>query len=225
MRMKTDNMIQFCRYHLNNEKQPRDDYRECLELVLVALGARPESDNYNFKLPGAFHKARWMALVLYTIKIFLFREQLGKSPAEKKKLESFEFFVCFVYIEHWVLCTRASDASIMDLRLFQHMVQLKAGTRKNLANAVINKFLHHTWWLNQEYIPFSLFSDLISNRQKQMIADQMLQIPPNQDYSIGYPNPVPLKTNYREAMQYEIADFVGYGSLFLFEVLGFDKEW
>ena len=85
--------------------------------------------------------------------------------------------------------------------------------------------MNHTWWLNQEYIPFTLFSNLISDVQKRNIADKLLEIPQIQTYSIECPNPVPLKPNYREGMQYELPDFVGNGSLFLFDVIGFSKEW
>ena len=66
-------VIQFLKSLLESEKQPRDDYRECIELVLVVLGDPPK--NFSFKKPGPFHKARWMAPWLYGTKIFLFRKR------------------------------------------------------------------------------------------------------------------------------------------------------
>ena len=67
-------IIQFCqdqltRYHAQN------DYKECLHLSLIVLGQCPE--NYVFKIPGPYHKAQWMCVVIYTLKIYLFRVQLG----------------------------------------------------------------------------------------------------------------------------------------------------
>ena len=63
----------------------RDDYKESIELVLVVLGYTPP--NFTFKKPGAFHKARWMAPLIYGLKIFLFRNALKKSKKEQLQLE------------------------------------------------------------------------------------------------------------------------------------------
>ncbi|XP_029672394.1 uncharacterized protein LOC115241023 [Formica exsecta] len=41
-------------------RQPRDDYKEFLELTLIYLGCTP-SDKVSFHIPGAYHHARFMA--------------------------------------------------------------------------------------------------------------------------------------------------------------------
>ena len=51
----------------------RDDYRELLQLSLVFLGAT--TTNITFKRPGAVHHAWWMAKAIYSLKIFLFRNE------------------------------------------------------------------------------------------------------------------------------------------------------
>ena len=98
---------------------------------------------------------------------------------------------------------------------------------KSLANAVLKKLKHHTWYLNQEYIPLSLFSDLISDRQKSQIATRLLEIQPKQseNYQYGHPTEVDLPTNRREGLSLELLDFIGNGSNFLFDVLNFDRSW
>ena len=56
---------------------PREDYREMIELCLLVLGF-PLPNNtkqYHFRLPGAYHMARWMAKVIYCLKIYLFRNE------------------------------------------------------------------------------------------------------------------------------------------------------
>ena len=55
------------------KKQPRDDYKEMLELVLIFLGEIPAA-GVRFKQPGAFHHAPWMAKAIYTLKIFMFQK-------------------------------------------------------------------------------------------------------------------------------------------------------
>ena len=57
------------------EDQPRDDYRELLELWLIVLGEKPPR-GIKFRAPGAMHRARWMAKVLYALKIILFKDQV-----------------------------------------------------------------------------------------------------------------------------------------------------
>ena len=50
-----EDVVQFCLALLNSKtKQPRDDYREFIQLVLIILGEYPGKP--VFKKPGAFHK-------------------------------------------------------------------------------------------------------------------------------------------------------------------------
>ena len=56
------------------EKQPRADYQELLELILLILGEKTiHCKKLTFKKPGAVHKARWMSKVLYSLKIWMFQ--------------------------------------------------------------------------------------------------------------------------------------------------------
>jgi len=52
---------------LENQKQLRDDYRELLEISIIFLGDIP-SRGIHFQAPGAMHRARWMAKVIYSLK-------------------------------------------------------------------------------------------------------------------------------------------------------------
>ena len=47
-----------------NNTLPRDDYRECAELMLLLLGETPER-GVHWMRPGAAHHARWMPSILY----------------------------------------------------------------------------------------------------------------------------------------------------------------
>jgi len=61
----------------DNSCLPREDYKEMIELCLLILGF-PLSDDakqYHFRLPGAYHMARWMAKDIYCMKIYLFRNE------------------------------------------------------------------------------------------------------------------------------------------------------
>ena len=57
-----------------HQHQPRDDYKELLELTIIFLGGQPPK-GVRFRYPGAIHCARWMSRAIYTLKTVIFREQ------------------------------------------------------------------------------------------------------------------------------------------------------
>ena len=63
------------------ESQPRNDNEEFLELVIIFLGSVPER-GIQFMAPGATHHARWVAKVIYSLKICMFREQFRLRKKE-----------------------------------------------------------------------------------------------------------------------------------------------
>ena len=221
MKEQRDIVVQYIRSLLESEKQPRDDYKECLELVLIVLGCPPKK--FSFKKPGAFHKARWMAPLIYGLKMFLFRLQINKNKKYHEKLERFAIFASLFYAEHWFTAPIAAEAPFMDLKFYKNMLKYKKHD-SDVANAVLQKFLGHTWYLNQELAPFSLFSKNVSDREKAEIAKKLTKVIPPKKYASGYPNPVPLTTN-TTGLKRKLSDSVMNGSLFIFDELGFGKDW
>ena len=59
----------------------RDDYREFLELSIIFLGGTPLR-GVHLVVPGAMHHARWMSNVIYSLKVWMFREQFKLTTAE-----------------------------------------------------------------------------------------------------------------------------------------------
>lgn len=103
----------------------RDDYKEFSELCLLYLGCTSNPD-FNFKCPGAMHKARWMAKLLYSVKIVILQKEISSLPPgtittkqQLRKLHDFVTFVCLVYSTWWNTCTQAVDAPWNDLCLFK----------------------------------------------------------------------------------------------------------
>jgi hypothetical protein len=75
-----DELVLFFKHKLHVD-QPRDDYRELLELSIIYLGDVPPR-GIGFMQPGALHRARWMARVIYAIQICLFQTQFKTSKRE-----------------------------------------------------------------------------------------------------------------------------------------------
>jgi len=65
------------------ESHPREDYKELIQLCLIFLG-RSEASAVSFRLPGAFHQARWMAKAIYCLKLYLFQDQFTMTTKDRR---------------------------------------------------------------------------------------------------------------------------------------------
>ena len=97
----------------------RDDYREFTELCMFFLGFQT---SITFKQPGALHKARWMAKLIYSIKISLMQDHIQQLPQgtittkhQLPKIREFVTFATTVYSPWWLTCSIAVDAPWNDL--------------------------------------------------------------------------------------------------------------
>ena len=66
-----DEALSFMLRVLSRPKEylPRDDYRELAELTVIVLGGTPPR-GVHISRPGAHHKARWMATIIYVLKMY-----------------------------------------------------------------------------------------------------------------------------------------------------------
>ena len=77
---------------------------EFVELCLVYLGAEPST---TYKRPGALHKGRWMAKLLYAIKMCLLEAEIQQLPAgtvaTKSHMGKLRHFATIVYSIWWLM--------------------------------------------------------------------------------------------------------------------------
>jgi hypothetical protein len=149
-------MIKFATRKLN-EIQPRDDYRELLELTIVLLGGTGTTE-IKFKKPGAYHRARWMAKVIYSVKIFMFKKQFKLSKKEESNLRDICCFAVSIYIKHWFSATCAASAPRNDLNLLKSLQNYK-NTNEKIANAALGKIKNHLWYLSEEMVALAFFDE------------------------------------------------------------------
>jgi len=167
-----DEIIEFVLSTLQ-EKQPRDDYKEFLELTLLFLNNNSTND-LKIRPPGAIHHARWMAKGLYTLKIFLFRKQFSLRPNEVIRLRKISIFLLKIYIKPWFRAPNAVEAPLQDLLFLKSLVEFKKVNEK-ISEAAIKKFANHLWYLTGEIVVFSLFDPLVSFEMKQKIATALIK--------------------------------------------------
>ena len=214
--------VKFSTNILSGEKGalPREDYRELVELVLIFLGQIP-SRGVHFRVPGAFHHARWMAKLIYVLKIYLFQSQFKLTKHEKTSCLEFGLFVALIYVQSWITSPNSCDAPINDLHLIQALTAYKK-TSKIIATAGLKAISRHLWYLSEEMVPLCLFSDMVSVQSKCSIVAQ-LQGNPSTD---GCRRSVRYDTSTADKLSgKEIESFIGPASHFFFDALHLDASF
>lgn len=113
--------------------QPRDSYRELLRLSLFFLDSW-STETFIFKCSGAIHNARLKSKAIYSLKIFMFRDQLHLSSLETKKLQVCIFrdfivhqsLVWYLYEELAVISLYDNNVSVeIKMKMVAAIVQKK----------------------------------------------------------------------------------------------------
>ena len=115
-----DELIRFIHTVLEQDKQPRDGYRELMEITLIFLGDITQKP-IRFRAPGASHHARWMAKVIYTFKVWLFRSQFRMTHREQNGLRDLCIFYARIYVKNWISAPLAIKAPYNDWHLYKDL--------------------------------------------------------------------------------------------------------
>ena len=164
----------------------RDDYKEFLQLSILLLEGKAPSEVYVFLTCGAVHRARWMAKVIYAMKIILYKDVMISKKVnifhdgQYDKLCSFVLFIIFVYTDYWFETPLASKGPKNDLDL------TKACIRYSAANTVVSKAAVHachlrSWYLSPELAPLVLFDPSVSLKEKGEVAEKLPKVCSSKD--------------------------------------------
>ena len=151
----------------------RDDYLKCTELSLIMLGVLPPR-GVRFRRPGAISHARWMSKILYSLKMYLFQDQLEYDQQLIMKLEKICLFIVLVYVPSWLNASSGVDAAVHDLQLWKD-IKFFAEIDKNISEAATIVLKRHFWYLTEEMSIFALFSEKLSLNERQTIAKELLR--------------------------------------------------
>jgi len=84
-----------------------------MELCLLILGeSQIDQSIYQFRQAGAYHMSRWMAKVIYSFKIYLFRDHFHLTSTEHRHLTEFCSFASHGYVNSWITCPVTCDAPV-----------------------------------------------------------------------------------------------------------------
>ena len=138
-----DEMTAFYTTALEKGSFPRDDYAELLHLSLVFLGGVPNR-TIEFRAPGALNHARWMAKAIYSLKIYLFREQIKLTSREQEGLGSICQFVALLYAKYWHKTPLATQAARNDQAFMSSLMKF---SNLPVAEVAIKAFKRHLWYV------------------------------------------------------------------------------
>jgi hypothetical protein len=202
----------------DGDSQPRDDYRELLEISLIYMGHLPPR-GMHLLAPGAVHRARWMSKAIYSLKIFLYRSQFTLTVREAALLRSFNLFICLVYLKAWFTAPQSVEAPLNDLMCVERLYKFRAVNPK-VAKVALNALSRHTWYLSEELIAFSFFDQRIEDTVKTEMLHAMKTKAADKTISSWRPqHSLDSKTTLK------ITDLVSTSTTKFFEILEIPTGW
>ena len=235
-----ENTIEVCK-QFSKQKLYRGDYNELVSLTLLYLGAdEPQATTSKkkslFKQPGALHKARWMAKLLYAIKIDLLSNKIEtefpkgtvfSGRNQKDNIHRFVMFVVYVYVPWWLTAPFSSSAPSNDLSLIKSLYHFK-DIDSVAASAALKSLKNHMWYLTEELVPLSLFSPLVPNEEKTEIAEKLSAVckeTHERDNRHGTGFGKPLFPVIPPEADLELVNFVGKDSWIFFDCLKMNSSF
>ena len=211
-----EDIVEFAREFLK-QLQPRDDYLEFLQLILIFLGDGQHEDSKqpSFRAPGAMHHARWMSKVIYSLKIWMFRGQFKLTQREERGLRHVCIFTTRIYMKAWMQAPLPTKAPLHDLNLLKELSSYQE-IDKSSADAAFQKMKKHTWYLKSDLVCLALFDDAVDAEMKKAIVEKLLGpecAPPDI-----------LKLTQEQMSDMHLSDFVTPQSTYLFTVLGLEPN-
>lgn len=199
---------------------PRADYRELLELACIFLGGTPPR-GIKFKKPGATHHARWLSKAIYSLKMYLFRDQFTLKRTEIEGLREICVFVVLFYVKAWFQAPSAVAAPQCDLNLLQELIKYLESNVK-IAKAALSKLTGHLWYLTEKTVAFGFFDKKVPREVKIKMRDAM-----ENRSSTGLDlNRIKFKEReYKTLLTKDLSDFVTQESKFIFDLYGISMNF
>lgn len=161
------NFQRYCHDQLKRN-QSREDYKEFLHLSLIFIG----ETGYRFRAPGATSNARWMSKAIYSLKMFIFRDQFKLTSRELKGLRDICLFLIRLYIKVWFGCTNAIAAPFQDLSYIKSSIEY-AKSDSTVSKAILDKKSNHLWYLCEELVALAFFDSNVSFEVKRKMVQQL----------------------------------------------------
>ncbi|XP_044588548.1 uncharacterized protein LOC123267771 [Cotesia glomerata] len=156
------------------------------------------------------HHARWMAKAIYSLKIFMFRNQFNLNFKEITGIRQICIFVLRFYIPTWFQASSGILAPNNDLTLMKDLL-LYSQNNPSFAKIAAEKMSDHLWYLSEELVVFSLFDANVSLDMKRKMV---VNIKSSKANAKNFKRFV-IKDNVKSLLTIDLCDLVSEQSLFL----------
>ena len=118
-----------------------------------------------------------MAFGIYANLMFSFSDQMDYDREMKAALQRFVQFFTLIYVPFFLKASIGVDSAVTDLDMYGKLFKYRKidAVLADKALAVMNR---HGWYLVEELVPFSLFSNKVDLDMKSHMASKMLTINP-----------------------------------------------
>nr|XP_018915786.1 PREDICTED: uncharacterized protein LOC109043141 [Bemisia tabaci] len=106
-----------------------------------------------------------MAKAIYTLKIFLFRDNFQLTRNEKINLRDICIFIVKLYLKKWFSAPLSTKAPAVDLNYVKQLIEYRK-VDAAISEAVLSKVLNHLWYLSPENCGLAFFDDDNSPSEK-----------------------------------------------------------
>jgi hypothetical protein len=206
-----ERIIEFAQSNLEAQ-HPRDDYKELLELVIIFVGREPPR-GIHFLAPGALHRARWMARILYSFKMWMFRTQFKLKAVEERGILQFLLFVSEIYIQAWFEAPSPVSAPANDLQFLQQLTRYR---NQEISNATTVAFKRHLWYLSDILVGLAFFDPAVGIQEK-------IQMVQNREEQQGSKQPLPRLQSV--VVDNPLRSFVTTNTRDFFKILGLKESF
>ena len=156
-----------------------------------------------------------MSSCIYSLKMLLLQEQLGKKPEYLEKLRRLSEFVAVCYSSHWFQSPLAAEAACNDFQFCKKMLECQTISKlKQVADTAIQTLNRHLWCLTEELVQFALCSKQLTPELKEILGRKLWKLyRENQNKVFAPQKPLFLTISVRT----EIPDLAGERSVLLFQ--------
>ena len=113
------------------------------------------------------HRARWMAKISYSVKIWMFHSQFKLTTNEEHSLCNMCIFTIKVYLKAWMEASFPISALSNDL---EPAKALQDYHDKKTETTALNKFSGQLWYFSKELVTLTFFDQEMSNDMKQKMV-------------------------------------------------------
>ena len=203
-----------------------EDYLELNELCVLYLGGVVR-ENFKFQYPGPIHCARFMAQLLYYLKMALLSHLIHfEKEEEKQEVVLMAEYTALFHTLWWLQGYLSSAAPRLDVLAISQMHMYKE-FNPLVANVCLTSWSRHTWYLAPETVVFCLVDEEYEERDDVAMKVSEQQMP--NSFTPGKPKLPLLSDEFWESKEDgkaipKLSKLVSSRSLLVFHLLNFSPE-